>query len=500
MTPTQNSPLSDLRLLYIIIGSLTLLRLVVLFVTPLNLGPDEAQYWSWSKDLAFGYFSKPPVIAWLIASTTSLFGDSEAVIRMSSPLIHAATSFVLFILAKDLYNNKTAFWTALTFATLPAVFFSSSLITTDMPLLFFWSVALLSFHRTLQLKDLKWAALTGLMIGLGFMSKYAMIYFVLCAAIYLASTRSTWWFFRSKQALVMLALMTLVLIPNILWNVSSGFATFTHTAANANWQGDMFNFDKMFDFIGGQFGVFGPILFLALVWGAIDTIRKWKTLDAAERGSHRFLLTFCLPILIIAITQSFLSRANANWAASAYAAATVFTVAWVLRQKLRWLVPTSIAVHTALGLFLYTLITIPGTIEATGMSNSFKRVRAWDQIGQHVLTTSTEGAFTSIMADDRLITAELLYYVRARFDDVVYWDADLHKTHHYELSIPIRPSAGQKVLFVSKAGDPKGIFEHFETSEYLETVTVTTGIDKSRTVHLYALTNYKGRSEFGDHE
>ena len=28
-----------------------------------DLLPDEAQYWSWSRHLAFGYFSKPPIIA-----------------------------------------------------------------------------------------------------------------------------------------------------------------------------------------------------------------------------------------------------------------------------------------------------------------------------------------------------------------------------------------------------------------------------------------------------
>ncbi|MFZ5728103.1 MAG: 4-amino-4-deoxy-L-arabinose transferase, partial [Pseudomonadota bacterium] len=40
--------------------ALTVVRLVALFVTPLELYPDEAQYWLWSRTLDFGYFSKPP--------------------------------------------------------------------------------------------------------------------------------------------------------------------------------------------------------------------------------------------------------------------------------------------------------------------------------------------------------------------------------------------------------------------------------------------------------
>ena len=36
---------------------------------------DEAQYWTWAQHLDWGYFSKPPGIAALIAASTSMFGD-----------------------------------------------------------------------------------------------------------------------------------------------------------------------------------------------------------------------------------------------------------------------------------------------------------------------------------------------------------------------------------------------------------------------------------------
>jgi hypothetical protein len=44
------------RLTLILVGVLTVLRVVALFVTPLELYPDEAQYWLWSRHLDFGYF------------------------------------------------------------------------------------------------------------------------------------------------------------------------------------------------------------------------------------------------------------------------------------------------------------------------------------------------------------------------------------------------------------------------------------------------------------
>src|SRR6187549_3191838 len=61
-----STPARIRRLTLVLVGVLTVLRVAALFITPLELYPDEAQYWLWSRHLDFGYFSKPPVVAWLI--------------------------------------------------------------------------------------------------------------------------------------------------------------------------------------------------------------------------------------------------------------------------------------------------------------------------------------------------------------------------------------------------------------------------------------------------
>ena len=66
--------LSALRLL-------TLFRLATLAFSQTELFFDEAQYWFWSRELAFGYYSKPPLIAWIIRGATELCGQGEACIR-----------------------------------------------------------------------------------------------------------------------------------------------------------------------------------------------------------------------------------------------------------------------------------------------------------------------------------------------------------------------------------------------------------------------------------
>ena len=71
-----------------VVGALTLIRILVLGFSFIDLGPDEAQYWSWSRHLAFGYFTKPPLIAWLIAGTTSVVRQWRS---MRAPLLAAAS-------------------------------------------------------------------------------------------------------------------------------------------------------------------------------------------------------------------------------------------------------------------------------------------------------------------------------------------------------------------------------------------------------------------------
>ncbi|RYG37216.1 MAG: glycosyl transferase, partial [Burkholderiales bacterium] len=88
----------------VVIATLVLLRIAVVIATPMEIGPDESQYWRWSRTLDFGYYSKPPLIAWIIAASTSVFGDSEWAIRLPSPLLHGVAAMFLFLLGKQAFN------------------------------------------------------------------------------------------------------------------------------------------------------------------------------------------------------------------------------------------------------------------------------------------------------------------------------------------------------------------------------------------------------------
>ncbi|MBS0244076.1 MAG: glycosyltransferase family 39 protein, partial [Proteobacteria bacterium] len=108
-------------LVAISLGLLLAFRLVVLWFNGTDLFFDEAQYWTWAQEPAFGYYSKPPLIAALIGATDAVCGETTFCIRLSAPLLHTATSALIFLIGRRLYDERTGFWAALTFATLPGI-------------------------------------------------------------------------------------------------------------------------------------------------------------------------------------------------------------------------------------------------------------------------------------------------------------------------------------------------------------------------------------------
>ena len=119
----------------------------------LDLSFDEAQYWTWSLNPAWGYYSKPPFLSWLIKGFTSLCGDSEFCIRLGSPILHSLSAFFISLIACNFSSNKQTkfigFIAASIWILLPGISLSSGFISTDVPLLFFTSLVLWSFSKIL---------------------------------------------------------------------------------------------------------------------------------------------------------------------------------------------------------------------------------------------------------------------------------------------------------------------------------------------------------------
>ena len=59
------------KLFYYLLGSILILNLLQANFTELIF--DEAYYWHYAKNLTFGYFDHPPMVAWLIGLSSFFF-------------------------------------------------------------------------------------------------------------------------------------------------------------------------------------------------------------------------------------------------------------------------------------------------------------------------------------------------------------------------------------------------------------------------------------------
>jgi 4-amino-4-deoxy-L-arabinose transferase-like glycosyltransferase len=214
------------------LAAITLVRLIWLHVSRLDLFFDESQYWAWSRDLAFGYFSKPPLIAWVTAAAEHVCGSTVPCIRAQSPVLFFGTSVIVYAIANELYDARVAFLAALSLALAPGVAIESQIILPDVPLLFFWAAALLAYLKLVAGGSQRWTIVLGASLGLGLLAKYAMIYFLLGMALAAWLDDDARRFLRTPSPWLALALAALLVAPNLLWNAENAFSTFRHTGDN----------------------------------------------------------------------------------------------------------------------------------------------------------------------------------------------------------------------------------------------------------------------------
>src|SRR5690242_6404918 len=360
-TASRSRVIAGIGLAVAILAVLTAVRLIGLKYSVVDLFFDEAQYWAWSREPAFGYFSKPPLLAWTIALAERVCGSSEACIRAPAPLFYFGTSLLVYATARTLYDRRIAFYAALTIALATGTAFSARIISTDVPLLFFWALALLAYIKLLQGGDLRWGVTLGVALGLGLLAKYAMIYFLLGIAIASVIDRDARTLLRSRSLWLALPIALIIIAPNILWNIDNGFATFRHTGDNIQGGGLAFNPLKGLEFIAAQFIVFGPIVFAVLLW-AYTRIRSLSRED-------RLMLVFAVPPLVLVTATGFVTRALANWAAPAFISAAVVVVAILVRGKAwKWLT-ASLAIGVVAQVALLTGDTLATRLNLPGVAN-----------------------------------------------------------------------------------------------------------------------------------
>jgi 4-amino-4-deoxy-L-arabinose transferase-like glycosyltransferase len=450
------------------VATITAARLVWLAVQSAGLYPDEAQYWFWAQHPALGYYSKPPLVAWLIALTTAGFGDSEFAIRLAAPLLHAGAAGLVYAIAARLYDQRTGFWSALAYLTLPGVSLSAYIISTDAVLLPCWAAGLYGFIRAREPGGGRWWLVTGIAVGAGLLAKYAMAYWFLSAfglVLLVPGERR-----HLRPLLGATAIAGLIYLPNLWWNWSHGFVSYLHVRDNAALLAHPLHSTAFLEFLGSQFGVMGPVFFAFLI---LIIARPRALADPHAR----LLAVFALPTLVLMLLVSLLSRAEPNWAAPAYVSAIVLVVAWALERGWRRWVAASIALNLAAAVALFGTVD---ALAAIGVAVPAKydplhRLRGWRELGQSVAAILAQHPGLTLLADDRELLAALIYYVRPHPLGAVEWNPIPGITDQWRLVNNIGTHRGEDFLAVTVHGLVEEMRPDFAELTELAEITTHSG-------------------------
>lgn len=364
--------------LALILGA-TLLRLVLAAWLPLVA--DEAYYWDWSRRLAFGYFDHPPVIAWLVATGTVLFGDSTLGVRFFPVLCGTVATFALADAAERLAGTAAARFAALLLAATPFTV-SFVLATPDAPLLAAVAVTLASLVRATdpsaspQASLLSWIG-AGLAIGLAMASKFTAVLVPMGVLVAMLAHPTLRRHLRQPGPYAAVLVASMVMLPVLMWNASHEWIAFRFQLGHglgAPERGSWWL--RELELIGGQAGLATPVLFVLLV-GAIARNVKLK------RDARRFLLAstaaFCLAFFVYSATRR---GVEANWPAIGWLPALVLLAAAssaarsVWERRALWLsfVLTAVALtHVAV-----PFLPIPARKDPAA------RLRGWDALAAAV--------------------------------------------------------------------------------------------------------------------
>jgi membrane-associated phospholipid phosphatase len=451
-----------IRLGYVVIVITCLARLAYLSSDAMQLSPDEAYQWHWSKHLDLSYYSKPPLIAYTQWLGTTIWGDTEFGIRFFSPIFAAILGVLLLRFFSREVNARAGFFLLLILTTAPMIAAGAVLMTVDPLSVLFWTAAMLAGWKAVREKstavDWLWV---GLWMGLGFLSKYTALFQWLCLGIFFVL-----WSPARKQLArpgpwLAVVVFGICALPVIIWNYQHEWVTVAHVAEDAGagkaWKPTLKYF---FEFVGAEFGLLNPVYFVAAAWASIA---MWKR----NRRNPLLVYFFCMgaPLFVVYLLFTFKSRVLPNWIAPAVI--PLFCVAviyWDTRLRLgsraikSWLL-AGISIGAVAVIFGHdtNLTAKVLKVRLPPRYDPMRRVRGWPETARMVEAGRQkilrEGKPAFIIGDHYGITSQVSFYLpeareRAGTDPLVYNVSSPRPQNQFHLWPGYEHRKGENAVFV----------------------------------------------------
>jgi undecaprenyl-diphosphatase len=428
-------------ILFIFLLTISVFRIYYIQQGPLDLSPDEAHYWEWSRRLDLSYYSKGPMIAYLIYIGTAILGDNVFGIRVMAVLFSALSSVFIYVLGKNMYDRRVGLLSAIVLQIIPLFSTFGIIFTIDSPFIFFWILSLFLFHRatfdiqhltntppTLPLEkggerggelslitdytsrvyhsSLIYWILLGISIGFGLLTKYTMALFYLCSFFFLLSRERRLLF--SKGPYIAFLISLLVFSPVILWNAEHNWVTLRHTAGQAHVaEGLRVTLKDFFEFIGSQFGVITPLLLILMA------VSLWIQRKQKEGG---LLFWFFTPVIVFFLLKSLQGKVQANWALPGYItgiiAFSVFSKEVSSEGKVKKIL---VALAILLSVVVTAVAHYPSILNLSTKQDPTSRLRGWKELGSEVAKLHeeiSEKGDLFLFSERYQVSSELAFYVK----------------------------------------------------------------------------------------
>lgn len=246
----------------LILWGLILLKFILqyLLIDPVyELHRDEFLHLDQARHLAWGFTSVPPVTSWISWIILQL-GNGVFWVKFFPALFGALTLLVVWKTVEELKGD----WFALLLGAISVVF--STLIRLNMLYqpnsfdILAWTLLFYTIVKYINSENSKWIWYAGITFAFGFLNKYNIVFLLigLLPAILITEHRTI---FRNRQFYYAMAVATLLVLPNLIWQYLNGFPVFKHLEELAHTQ--LVNVNR-FDFLKEQLLFFMGSLFVIL--------------------------------------------------------------------------------------------------------------------------------------------------------------------------------------------------------------------------------------------
>jgi len=398
-----------------LIPAVALLRLVFVASSELDLIGDEAYYWEWSRRPDWCYFSKPPMVAWLIGGFTWLLGDETWVVRLPAVVLGAVSLWFLQATARGFFGPRASVLCLLLILATPAQVLANFLMTIDPPLYCFWIMTLYFLRRALFADDSRAWWWAGFSAAAALLSKQAALLLPLMLAVFLLLDAQRRHYLRREFCWFLLPVV-LVVVQIVVWNHAHDWVMFGHSKSHFTPHDAIDGWQRLkhgLEFIAYQLLLLSPLIWLMTLGVTLQGLVQFKTLSA----ERRFLWLFG-PVLILAvIALSLLQKVQGNWPMPFYLSALILLAGDWLDGHWSRLMKPALAFGAMLVVITYALplalklLHLQGTpLDPTKRFNQWRTMAASIDAGRRKTGVDLADSFV-IATGHRYLASGLAFYL-----------------------------------------------------------------------------------------